>query len=752
MSERLPEAGWQPRREDARLLNGGARYTADIRPDGCLYAAFARATVASATGVTVDVEAARSLPGVVAAFVAADLDLKDIPATLGHGRPAPPAMTRPPLVRDRIRYVGEPLAVVVADDPYVAADAATLVTATYDPAPVVATPAAALDGAALLFPDAGTNLVLPAVTIPEGATPDLDRWPVRVTVEVENPRLAPVPMEPIAFVAAPGPDGRLTIYCGHQAPHRLKRQMCDLVGLDPAAVRVVVPDVGGAFGMKAQLYPEYPVVTACAARLGRPVAWHQTRTEQFESGAHGRGMYQRVELAGTEDGRIRAARVEILGDVGAYPHNGSAVPLFTRLMAQGAYDIDEVAVTTRIVVTNRAPTGPYRGAGRPEAAYGMERAVDAYAQAAGLDPAEVRLRNLIRPEQMPYRTHTGALYDGGDYAAALRMALDLAGTGEVAAARAAGATVGLGMCVYVERSNGDPAGTEYGSVSVHPDGTVVARSGSSALGQGHESVWSRIVGDALGVPASDVRVVQGDTDAVPAGTGSFASRSATVGGSALHNAALAVREQLRDAAAKLLGVPPGELAGHLGGLSVAEVAGAVHAEGGRLFAEQEFASGAQNFPYGACVAVVTVDQDTGLVTLRRLVAVDDCGVVLDPLIVEGQLEGSLLQGVAQALFEEVVYDGDGRPLTTDLGSYTLPTAPDAPPGYVTGRLVTPAPSNPLGVKGAGEAGCIGAPPAIVNAVLDALRPYGVDDLRMPLTPARVWAALQTSRTAQMPSL
>ncbi|GAB3519555.1 xanthine dehydrogenase family protein molybdopterin-binding subunit [Phytohabitans suffuscus] len=742
--------GHEPRREDARLLNGGARYTGDIRPDGCLHAAFARSRVASATAVSVDVAAARGLPGVVAVLTAADLDLKDIPATLGHGRPAPPAMTRPPLVRDRIRYVGEPLAVVVATDPYLAADAAALVTAAYEPAPVVATPAAA-EGGPPLFPEAGSNLVLPAVTIPEGADPDLDRWPVRVAVELVSPRLAPTPMEPISFLAAPGPDGRLTIYCGHQAPHRLKRQMCDLVGLDPAAVRVVVPDVGGAFGMKAQLYPEYPVVTACAVRLGRPVAWDQTRTEQFESGTHGRGAYERVELAGTADGRIRAARIEILGDVGAYPHNGSAVPLFMRLMAQGAYDIDEVAVTTRIVVTNRAPTAPYRGAGRPEAAYGMERAVDAYAHAAGLDPAQVRLLNLVRPDQMPFRTHTGALYDGGDYAAALRMALDLAGTGEVEAWKAAGETVGLGMCVYVERSNGDPAGTEYGSVTVHPDGTVVARSGSSALGQGHESVWSRVVGDALRVPPSTVRVVQGDTDAVPAGTGSFASRSATVGGSALHNCATAVREQLRDAAAKLLGVPPGELAGELGGLSVAEVAAAVYAEGGRLFAEQEFASGAQNFPYGACVAVVAVDLDTGLVTLRRLVAVDDCGVVLDPLVVEGQLEGSLLQGVAQALFEEVVYDGEGRPLTTDLATYTLPTAPDAP-GYVTGRLVTPAPSNPLGVKGAGEAGCIGAPPAIVNAVLDALRRYGVTDLRMPLTPARVWAALQSSRTAQMPSL
>ena len=739
------------RREDARLLNGGAVYSADIRPPGCLHAAFARAETASATGVTVEVAAARATPGVVAVFTATDLDLEDIPATLGHGRPAPPAMTRPPLVRDRIRHVGEPLAVVIAEDPYVAADAAALVRWSGTDAPVVATPHAALREDPLLFPAAGSNLVLPAVTVPEGADPDLDRWPVRVAVDLFSPRLAPTPMEPLSFLATPGPDGRLTIHCGHQAPHRLQRQMCRLVGLDPADVRVVVPDVGGAFGMKAMLYPEYPVVAACALRLGRPVAWDQTRTEQFVSGTHGRGTHERVELAGTADGRIQAARIEILGDVGAYPHNGSAVPLFVRLMAQGAYDIPEVAVTTRIVVTNLAPTGPYRGAGRPEAAYGIERAVDAFAHAAGLDPAEVRLRNLVPPERMPYRTHTGALYDGGDYAAALRMALELAGHDEVRAAQAAGDPIGLGMCLYVERSNGDPAGTEYGAVEVGPDGTVVARSGSSALGQGHETVWSQIVGAALGVSAESVRVVQGDTDAVPSGTGSFASRSATVGGSALHRAALAVREQAREAAAKLLGLPPDEVGDDLGGLGLAGVAAAVHDSGGRLFAEEEFASGAQNFPYGACVAVVRVDRETGLVTLVRLVAVDDCGTVLNPLIVEGQLEGSLLQGVAQALYEGFVYDDRGRPLTTDLGSYTLPTAPDAP-DYVTGRLVTPAPSNPLGVKGAGEAGCIGAPPAIVNAVLDALRPDGVSDLQMPLTPARVWQAIQDSRMAQIPSL
>lgn len=765
-----------PRREDARLVTGQADYTANARPAGLLHAAFVRSPVASATGVTVDVGAARAAPGVVAVFTAADLDLRDIPATAGRGRPGHPAMTRPPLVRDRIRHVGEPLAVVVAEDAAAAADAVELVAVDFTDAPVVADAAAALAGEPLLFPEAGTNVAhrgaVPRDTPAEGtaaeATAALDRWPIRVTVEVDNQRLAPAPIEPLAFLAMPEPAGDgaaagLTVRCGHQAPHRLRGQLAMLLGVDPATIRVVSPDVGGAFGMKAMLYPEYPVVAAAARRLERPVRWQQTRYEQFVCGTHGRGSHHRVELAGERDGRIRAARIQVLAEVGAYPHNGSAVPLFSQFMAPGAYDLPDLAVTTTIVVTNRAPTGPYRGAGRPEATYAIERAVDAFARAVGLDPATVRRRNLLRPDQLPHRSATGALYDSGDYPRALDRALELADAGAVreeqAARRPRGADpIGLGMCVFVERTGGEPSSGEYGRVEVTPDGRVVARAGSSAIGQGQETVWGQVVGSALGMHPDLVSVVLGDTAAVAAGTGSFASRSAQLAGSALHRSALQVRAQLRDVAADLLDTPPDALVGVPGGrlaapdglfVTLDEVAAHAPQLGVPLAAEEEFSAGAQTFPYGACVAVVEVDRETGRVHLRRLVAVDDCGEVLNPTIVEGQLHGSLLQGVAQALFEGLEYDTLGQLQTSSFATYAVPAASEAP-RFTTERLVSPAPSNPLGVKGAGESGCIAAPPAIVNAVLDALAPDGVTDLQMPLTPARVWQALKEARATPSP--
>lgn len=747
-----------PRREDARLVSGRARFTPDLMPDRLLHAAFARSPVAAAAGLTVDAAAALEVPGVVAAFTAADLDLRDIPSQGGAGRPEAPGMTRPPLARDVVRYVGEPVAVVLAEDRYAAADALEGVVVDVEDVPPVPTAEAALADGRLLFPRAGTNVVA-RLSVPDGARPDLERWPVRVAVDVDNQRLAPVPVETLSFLADPG-GGRLTVWCGHQAPHRLRNQLARLLGLDPADVRVIVPEVGGAFGMKAMLYPEYPVVAAAALRLGRPVSWQQTRYEQFVSGTHGRAMRHRVELAGEADGRIRAARVDILADVGAYPHNGSGVPLFATQMAQGAYDIADVAVRTTIVVTNRAPTGSYRGAGRPEAAYAIERAVDAFARRLGLDPAEVRRRNFVRPEQMPYRTATGALYDGGDYREAMDRALELAGAAEVRREQAdrrehGDDPIGLGVATFVERAGGEAGSTEYARVEVDDAGRVTARAGTSPTGQGHETAWGQIVGSVLGLRPDQVTVVTGDTDAVAEGTGTFASRSTQVGGSALHRVALRVRELAREAAAELLDARPDELKQLPGGgfgwgdeaarrVGLARIAGHVRRDGRELAAEETYSPGAQTFPYGACVAVVAVDPLTGRVRLRRLVSVDDCGSVLNPLLVEGQLHGSLLQGVAQAMFEEVVYDDDCQPRTVSLADYAVPTAPDAP-RYRCERLTTPAPSNPLGVKGAGEAGCISAPPAIVNAVLDALAPYGVTDLRMPLTPEQIWRRLREAR-------
>jgi carbon-monoxide dehydrogenase large subunit len=572
-----------------------------------------------------------------------------------------------------------------------------------------------------------------------------------------------VSVEPLGIKVAPEPDGRVTVWCGHQAPHRLRHQLSWLLGIDERLIRVIVPDVGGAFGMKGMLFPEYLVVTAAARRLGRPLMWVETRYEHFVGGTHGRAQRHRVELAGDDSGRIRRARITITADVGAYPHNGSAIPQFSGYMATGPYDIRDLRLGSTVVVTNRAPTGSYRGAGRPEAAYAIERAVDAFARAAGRDPAEVRRRNFIPREAMPHRTATGALYDSGDYAGALDRALELAGEPSVRAEQRGRLEqgrdpIGLGIGAFVERAGGAADSSEFVRVELDGGGLTV-RAGTSASGQGHETVWSQVLGDVFEVDPDSIAVVAGDTDAVRDGTGSFASRSAQIAGSAIRRVGLVVRDRARELVADMLeaGVDDVRLSG--GGFSVVgepgsrvtldDVAAFARQRDVSLAAEETYSPHAQTFPYGVHVAVVGVDLETGEVRLRRMVAVDDCGTVLNPQIVEGQIHGSLMQGIGQALYEGMEYDAEGQPLTTSLAEYLAPTAPDAPE-FVTGRLVSPAPSNPLGAKGTGEAGCIGAPPAIVNATLDALAPYGVTSLDMPLTPQRVWRALRAARDGRSP--
>lgn len=757
-------AGWigHPlrRREDEELLRGAAVFTCDVVPEDVLHATFVRSPVAAARLAGLDLSEARELSGVVAAFGAADLDLTDIPGQGGPGRPEAPAMTRPPLVRERVRFVGEPLAVVVADTPYAAVDGAAAVDFELEDHPVVADVDAALADEELLFPEAGTNLVdRRGVPGAGGGSAEWGHYEIEVDLTLENQRLAPAPIEPVGIVAAPTAEGGVTVWCGHQAPHRLARQLSRLLDLPAELVRVVVPSVGGAFGMKAMLYPEYLVVVAAARRLGRPVRWTQTRYEQFIGGTHGRAMRHRVRLGGDRSGRIREARVEITADVGAYPHNGSGVPLFAQYMAPGSYDFPAFSVETVQVVTNRAPTGSYRGAGRPEATFAIERAVDTYAREAGLLPEDVRKINSVRPDQMPYSSATGALYDGGDYVQALELALRTVGAEQVRARQrvreeAGGHPLGLGMAIFVERAGGDAKSSEYARVEVGPDGAVTAFSGSSALGQGQQTAFSQVVATALGVPPEQIEVVQGDTGRVKEGTGSFASRSTQIGASALFRCAGRVAARARTEAARLLGCREDELkdadAGGFAALAdpsrevgLAEIAASLAERGEPLADEETYSPGAQTFPYGACVAVVEIDRGTGKVSVEQLVAVDDCGEVVNPMLVEGQVHGSLLQGVAQAVFEGIDYDDQAQPLNPSLADYPVPTAPDAP-SYTTLRLVTPALSNPLGAKGAGESGCIGAPPAIVNAVVDALAPYGVRDLAMPLTPSRVWRALQGS--------
>ena len=734
------------------MVTGAGRYVADLAPPGTVHLAFVRSTEAHARIIGIDATSVDS-PDVVGVFTASDLDLADIP---GDSTAVPaPDFPRPHLASERVRYVGEALVVVAATTAAVAADAADLIWVDYEILPAVVDPRASLEDEILLHEAAGTNVVSRSELAAGEPEKDYD---VVAEIEVTNQRLAPNSIEPLVILAVPEDEGRLTVYVSHQRPHGVKARLCQLLPFEADKLRVVVPDVGGAFGMKGMTYPEHTVTAAVALRLGRPVIWVERRREHLSGGTHGRGSVHKVRLMGNSAGRVQRAEIDVLADVGAYPHNGATIPVFSRLVAFGLYDINSALLTTTSVVTTTAPTGSYRGAGRPEAAYAIERAIDAFAHAAGLDPIEVRLTNFIPSESLPYRTATGALYDSGDYAAALRRAVELVGLAELReeqrARRADGRDpIGVGFGAFVERAGGAVDAGEYGRVEVDEEGRVTVRTGSASSGQGHETAWAQVAAAALGLTPDEVTFIAGDTDQVARGTGTFASRSAQIGAAAIWRTAHVVRQRAIDLTAELLEASPADVVLADGAFSIAgvpgtemawaEVAAAAHDRGIDLSEEEWFVPGAQTFPYGVHVAIVEVALETGEVQLDRLVTVDDCGNVLNPMIVEGQLHGSLLQGIGQALYEGVQYSEEGQLLTSTLMDYALPRAGDAPP-ITSERLVHPAPSNPLGVKGTGEAGCIGAPPAIVNAVLDALAPYGVTDLQMPLRPATVWAALSAS--------
>jgi len=646
---------------------------------------------------------------------------------------------------------------VAATSAAAALDAADLVWVDYEALPAVVDPRASLEDEVLLHEAAGTNVVYRSDLVVGEAK---DEYEVVAEIEATNQRLAPTSIEPLGILAVPEDDGRLTVYVSHQRPHGVKARLSQLLPIDADKLRVVVPDVGGAFGMKGMTYPEYTVAAAVALRLGVPVMWVERRREHMSGGTHGRGSVHKVRLMGTSAGRIERVEIDVLADVGAYPHNGATIPIFSRLVAFGLYDIANASLTTTSVVTNTAPTGSYRGAGRPEAAFAIERAIEAFARSAGLDPVEVRLINFIPSASLPYSTATGALYDSGDYAAALRRAVELVGLEEIRKEQrdrlADGHDpIGVGFGAFVERAGGGVDGGEYGRIEVDREGRVTLRTGSASSGQGHETAWAQVAAAALGLAPEAVAYVAGDTDQVARGSGTFASRSAQIGAAAIWRTAHVVRGRAIELAAQLFEASPADVVLADGTFSIVgvpgsemgwpQVAAAAHDRGIDLSEEEWFVPGAQTFPYGVHVAVVEVSLETGEVRLDRLVAVDDCGNVLNPMIVEGQLHGSLLQGIGQALYEGVQYSEDGQLLTSTLMDYAVPRAGDAPP-IISERQVHPAPSNPLGVKGTGEAGCIGAPPAIVNAALDALAPYGVTDLQMPLQAASVWAALSRAKT------
>jgi carbon-monoxide dehydrogenase large subunit len=743
------------RLEDGPLVTGKGSYVADLIDDQTLHAVFARSPIAHGILDPPALDDALSLPGVVAAERADTLALPDLPSSPGGPGVAPAVgMGQPPLAVDRVRYVGEPIAVVVAESPYQAVDAAEAIWPDIEPLPAVTNLRTAHSEESLLFPSAGTNLVAERTIQTPGEIPAYERT---AEIEVVIPRLSPVTIEPLAILARPASHG-LEVWCGHQAPGRLPKTLAPLLGLEPAAIRARVPDVGGAFGTKGPFYPEYAVVAALALRLGRPVVWIQTRSEQMITGTHGRGMIVKARVGGDTDGRIRGLHFEIFGDMGAYPNAGSRIPFFTQYVAQGLYDVDYYEATARAVVTNRAPTGPYRGAGRPEGAIAVESAVDAFAAELGVAPEVVRFKSFLRPSSWPHRTHTGALYDSGDYRASLELALETVEIDkwrvEQARRRESGADpIGIGIGSFIERAGGALGTGEYGMVELLPDGSVVVRTGSTPSGQGHRTVWSQIAASVFSVPLDRVTFYSGDTHTVADSVGSYGSRSAQLGGSAVLRMATEVRNragkvasemleaaeadlELVDGAFRVVGSPGSEL-------PLAEVAARATELGIELAADEMFDPDAQTFPYGTHIAVVEVMRETGEVRLLQLVAVDDCGNVLNPMIVEGQLHGSVMQGLGSALLESIVYDEDGQPLTTNLVSYLIPTSTQPMP-LVSKRLTHPAPSNPLGAKGAGEAGCIGVPPAILNAVRDALRPDGVKRLDLPLTQFRVWEAINES--------
>jgi len=761
------------RREDDELLRGAARFVADLPPADALSMVLVRSTVARGRLRAVDLSAARRLPGVVAALDAADVagllaamsggapeaasagragprpeSPKGSEPALGRRADEPAGLARPLLARDWVSFVGEPLAVLVATTAAEASDALEAVVVEIDPEAAVVDPEEARRPGAPAVRLGSPNVVVDSASEDEDPLTDAE---VVLKGTLEVPRLAPVPLEPHGSLAVPDSDGRVTLWCSTQSPFAVRREVAGVLGISEATLRVRAPAVGGGFGAKGGTQPEQVLVTLMARWLKRPVRYVERRSENLVAMTHGRGQRLRYALGARSDGTLVGLWVEILADLGASGWRGSFVPMVTRLMASGPYRLGRVGVAVQGVLTSRTPTGPYRGAGRPEATLLLERAIDRLALRLGEDPAELRLKNLLRPEELPHRTPTGASYDRADYPAVLRRALELAGYADLrrqASLNCGERLRGVGVACGIEVSG---SGGEWGAVEVTPDGEVVARSGSSPHGQGHETVFAQVVAQVLRVDPARVRVVHSDTDTVARGVGTFGSRSGQLGGSALHLAARAVKEEALRVAAGLLEADPADLRLSPAGLHVAGVpsravtwaACARRAEeiGTPLAAERDATQPEGTYSFGAAVATVEVDRLTGRVTPLSLLAVDDCGTVLNPLVVEGQVHGGLAQGVGQALYEEVVYDREGNPLTTTLADYGIPSAPDLP-AFATDTLSTPSDRNPLGARGVGESGAVIATPAVLNALVDALRPLGVDDVGLPATPERVWQSIE----------
>jgi aerobic carbon-monoxide dehydrogenase large subunit len=743
--------------EDPELLTVGGKYVDDLAPANALHAVFVRSVMPHAMVTKIDTTDAASAAGVIGVFTAADLNLEAISPSMPMLNQD---MKRTWLASDRVRYVGEPVAVLVAESREAGVDAAELVVVDYEPLPAVVFPADALKNETLLFPEAGTNI---AFAIPETAEDDFfDGCEVVVSLKFRNQRLAPCPLEPRAAIARweAMDDGRqhLTQWSSTQNAHGTRDALVNAMGVEADQVRVICPDVGGGFGAKNGGYPEDLVVAVLARRIGQTVRWAETRSESMLGLVHGRGMDFDATIGGSSDGKLTAYRCHATQDGGAHAVIGSILPFIARTVACGVYDFERADFSANSVVTNTVPMGAYRGAGRPEAAAAVERMIDRFAAEIGMDPAEVRRKNFIKPEAFPFTTPTGANMDSGEYAKALQAVMDYADYPALRAEQEqrrndpSASLLGLGWSAYVEIAN-PMANSEFGSIEVRPDGSALVLTGSSAHGQGHHTAFAQVASDITGIAFDKIEVHHGDTDEVPRGGGTGGSKSLQVGGSAVFRASEAAVAQAKDLAAELLEANPADIVLDTASgqftvagtpsitTSWAEIATKASTnDGSNLLATADFDPGAATFPFGAHLSVVEIDRDTGNVTILRHISCDDAGTMVNPMLVEGQVHGGVASGIAQALVEEFSYDTEGNPITANFMDYALVSAAELP-SFERIPQETPTPRNPLGAKGIGESGTIGATPAVQHAVIDALAHLGVRHIDIPTTPERVWRAM-----------
>ena len=767
------------RREDPRLIQGGATYVDDIALVGMQYIAFKRSDVAHARIRSVDTRAAQAMDGVEAVFTGAQVAEFLAPMPIGTPFPSPEHRA---VAVDTVRFSGEPVAVVVARDRFVARDAVDAIVVSYDPLPAVVDVELAMTGKpTVIHPAFPNNLAVPLVPAGTGVSADgkvddsaineaFARADLVISQRMVNQRLAPSAMEPRGVVAHYEPGkGTMTIWSSTQNPHILRTFIAALTGLGENQVRAIAPEVGGGFGAKINIYGEEYVAAAVSKRLGIPVKWTEDRSEAFVATTHGRDILGYVDLAAKRDGTVVGLKLRLIADIGAYNMLlTAAIPTLTTMMANATYNIPAIRATVTEVFTNKTPTDAYRGAGRPEATYFVERAMDMLARELKMDPAELRRKNFIQPSQFPFATQTGAVYDSGDYEKALDRALKNAQWDRLKAerdkARAEGRLVGLGLSMYVEVCGIGPSaalptgGWEHSQVTVERDGHISATTGASPHGQGNETTFAQMLADQFGVPFEHITILHGDTGVVKQGIGTFGSRSQAVGGAALHMAGSKVKTKMAKFAAALLEAHEDDVVFENGTISVkgspasgkpfASVAAYAYRpvplpeglEPG-LSDEAFFEPSNNTYPFGCHISMVEIDRKTGEPTLLKLVAVDDAGNLINPLIVEGQIHGGLAQGIGQAMVEEVVYNEDGQLVTGSFMDYAIPRAIDFP-RFELDATVTPTPVNPLGAKGVGEAGTLGATPSVVSATVDALSGFGVKHIDMMLRPEKLWRIIQ----------